>query len=261
MSQNINFATLGELEKGVFNLIYMFTGTPRSGKSYHAVFDVISNLKHGYNVIANFPVDYQRLKIKPKGEFVFLPIKDMTVNYFLNYAIEHHKKSRKVQTIIFVDEAQIKFNSRNFKDKDRLNWINFFSNHGHFNFDIVLITQVDTMIDKQIRGLVETEVRHRRIKNYKAFGAFLSLFVEMFLYVDIWYPCKMKTGSSFHILNKRIADCYDTMALFINSDELLKKDIKKEVDLVDDKKSSEVKKINKSSKQAVLSKSDILPHL
>lgn len=217
-------------------MLSMFTGTPGSYKSYHATEQAIKDLKQGYNVIANFPIDYKRLGIKPRGEFVFLRNSDFKVEYFLNYAKEHHKNSYHTQTIVYIDEAAVIFNARRFNDKDRLDWINFFANHRHFNYNFVLITQMDMMIDKQIRFLVETEIRHRALTQYKLLGLLAGKFLKMYLEVEMWYPCKMKTRSQFRIFKKKYADCYDTMALFIDdkndnsTSNIDKKSKKKEVE-------------------------------
>ena len=121
--------------------------------------------------------------------------------------------------MVVIDEASIKFNSRDFNVKDRMEWIRFFANHRHFNFEIVLIAQQDRMLDRQIRGCIETEFKHRALKNHKLFGRFLNwLFHGCFMCVEYWYPCKLKNEAMFHVFNKRIASCYDTMALFIDSD-------------------------------------------
>ena len=143
----------------------------------------------------------------------------LTVDYLINFAAEHHKRTVKAQTLVVIDEASIKFNSRDFNVKDRMEWIRFFANHRHFNFEIVLIAQQDRMLDRQIRGCIETEFKHRALKNHKLFGRFLNWFFHgCFMCVEYWYPCKLKNEAMFHVFNKRIASCYDTMALFIDSD-------------------------------------------
>ena len=47
--------------------------------------------------------------------------------------------------------------------------------HRHFGFDVILVTQNDMMIDKQIRGVLETQVLHRNVSKYKKLGKLLSL--------------------------------------------------------------------------------------
>ena len=74
------------------------------------------------------------------------------------------------------------------------------------------------MLDKQIRGLIEIEFKHRSLKNYKLFGMLLDLiFRGCFMCVEIWYPCKLKTGAMFSVFRKSYAQCYDTMGLFVDT--------------------------------------------
>lgn len=199
--------------------ISLYSGTPGSYKSYHAVKEAITWLKLGRNLITNFPLNYQKRIKKPiKGVYECVNNLDLTVDYLINFACEHHTPSLKAQTLVIIDEASIKFNSRDFQLKDRMGWINFLANHRHFNFDVILITQQDRMLDRQIRGLIETEYKHRALKNYKFLGFLLNLlFNGCFMCVEVWYPCKLKNGSMFYVFNKRVASCYDTMGLFVDS--------------------------------------------
>ena len=142
----------------------------------------------------------------------------LTVDYLVEFAIRHHKKGVKAQTLIVIDEASIKFNSREFNNKDRMEWIKFLANHRHFNFDIILIAQQDRMIDRQIRSCIETEYKHRALKNYGFAGALLNLlFHGCYMCIEYWYPVKSRVGSDFGVFNARIANCYDTMGLFVDS--------------------------------------------
>lgn len=197
----------------------LYSGTPGSYKSYHAVKEAIAWLKLGNNLITNFPLNYKNYLKKPiKGVYKCVNNIDLTVDYLIDFAVEHHHKGVKAQTLVIFDEASIKFNSRDFNMHDRMEWINFFANHRHFNYDVILITQQDRMLDRQIRGLIETEYKHRAVKNYKLLGMLINaLFRGCFMCVEIWYPCKLKNGSMFYIFNRKIASCYDTMALFVDS--------------------------------------------
>lgn len=199
--------------------ISLYSGTPGSYKSFHAVKESVEWLGAGKNLITNFPLNYKNKLRRPiKGVYECVTNLDLTVDYLINFACEHHKPGLKAQTLLVIDEASIKFNSRDFNMKDRMGWINFFANHRHFNFEVILIAQQDRMIDRQIRGLIETEYKHRSIKNYKLLGHFLNFILGgCFGVVEIWYPCKLK--NSFHLcrFNKKIASCYDTMGLFVDS--------------------------------------------
>lgn len=200
--------------------IFIFTGTPGSYKSYHATDTIIDYLKSGRNVIANFPVDYKKvLKKEIKGEFIYIDNLSLTPQYLIEFAKEHHKKNDKCQTLVVIDEASIIFNSREFNRKDRTEWIKFLANHRHLNYNFILISQLDTMLDKQIRGLIEYEYKHRALKRYNFITWLLSKVCGgLYMTLEIWYPCKMRIGSRFCKFHKKIASCYDTMALFVGND-------------------------------------------
>ena len=226
--------------------IELYSGTPGSYKSYHAVKESIRWLKSGKNLITNFPLNYQKRIKKPiKGVYEMVNNLDLSVDYLIEFAIQHHKPSVKAQTLVVIDEASIKFNSRDFNMKDRMGWINFFANHRHFNFSIILITQQDRMLDRQIRGLIETEFKHRALKNYKLFGMIVNfIFRGCFMCVEYWYPCRLRVGGLFCLFNKKIADCYDTMGLFVDSKnkmakarqrmELHQKEVETIADIIDE---------------------------
>lgn len=199
-------------------MISLNSGTPGSYKSYHATSDILSYLKSGKNVIANFPINYKKvLKKDIKGEFVYVNTYDLNPQFLISYAQEHHKDSYKCQTLVVIDEASIIFNSREFNRKDRTEWIKFLANHRHFNYNIILISQLDTMLDKQIRGLIEYEYKHRALKNYNFITWLISkIFGGLYMTIEMWYPCKMRISSRFCKFHKKIASCYDTMALFID---------------------------------------------
>ena len=199
-------------------MISLYSGTPGSYKSYHAVQRSLIWLATGGNLITNFPLNYKnKLKRPIKGVYECVTNQTLTVDYLIDFAIKYHHTGIKPQTLVVIDEASIKFNSRDFMLKDRMKWINFFANHRHFNYEIILITQQDKMLDKQIRGLIESEFKHRALKNYKLLGRLLDLiFHGCFMCVEIWYPCKLKTDALFYVFNKKTASCYDTMGLFVD---------------------------------------------
>ena len=195
--------------------VVMYTGTPGSGKSYHAAKVVDRELRRKIPVIANFQVNLNPKK--HKGEFVYIPTLEMTVDKFKQYAQEHFDSSKRDehQGVIIIDEAQIPFNSRDGLNKDRMKWIEFFSQHRHYFYDIILITQNDRMIDRQIRSLVETEYKHRKLTNYGAKGMFMIVvFHKMFVAVQYWYPIQERVDSEFFNLRKSVCKLYDTFKKF-----------------------------------------------
>lgn len=195
-------------------MLFLYTGTPGSGKSYHAA-DVIDRaLRRKMPVIANFEVNLNPKK--HRGEFIYIDTLDMTPDFFMRYAEEHFKPGRdEHQGIIIIDEAQIPFNSRGSLNRDRMKWVSFFSKHRHYFYDVILITQHDRMIDRQIRSLVETEYKHRKLTNFGAKGwLMIVIFHKMFLAVQYWYPIQEKVSSEFFNLSKRICKIYDTFKRF-----------------------------------------------
>lgn len=198
--------------------ITLMSGTPGSGKSLHAVFEALDWLKFGKNVITNFPLTYDKyLKKQIKGDYEYWKNSDITPQNLSEYAKEHHKPGTKPQTLVIVDEASMMFNARDFGRKDRMEWIYFLANHRHFNFDIILIAQNDKMLDKQIRGLIEYDIKHRSLSNFNFITLLISkLFGGLFFCVSYWYPIRQCNGKSIIRFNRRKASCYDTMALFID---------------------------------------------
>jgi len=96
-----------------------------------------------------------------------------------------------------------------------MKWINFFSKHRHYFYDIILITQNDRMLDRQIRSLVETEYKHRKLTNFGAKGWFMIvLFHKMFVAVQYCYPIQERVGSEFFNLRKSVCKIYDTFKKF-----------------------------------------------
>lgn len=198
--------------------ISFYSGTPGSYKSYHATSDIVTWLGRGKNVIANYPVNATKFykRSKKLGIFKFVTNEQLTVDYLTKFARENHKSGKlKAQTLVVIDEASIKFNAREIDRKDRMEWIKFLANHRHYNFDIIMIAQNDRMIDRQIRGLLEYDIKHRALRNWNLSFALASLVCGgLYHCVEYWYPCHLKTSTNLHKFNKRIANCYDTMALF-----------------------------------------------
>ena len=198
--------------------ISLYSGTPGSYKSYHATADIVQWLGLGKNVISNYPVNASKYykKRKKLGVFKFVTNEQLTVEYLIRFARSNHKPDKKkAQTLIVIDEASIKFNAREIDRKDRMEWIKFLAEHRHFGFNIILIAQNDRMIDRQIRGLLEYDIKHRALRNWNLSFAIASILSGgLYHCVEYWYPTRIKTSTNLHRFNKKIANCYDTMALF-----------------------------------------------
>lgn len=197
-------------------MINLFTGTPGSGKSLDMARFIYSFNRQKKPVICNFDVNVNLLK---HPELFFkLDNFELTIEYLKNFAIDFFKNKpvKESSIVLVIDECQMLFNSRDWSKPDRQDWNKFFQIHRHYGFDIYLVTQFDTMIDKQIRSLVEYNFVHRKVKNYGLKGYFLSaLFLAPSLFVSIkyWYPMKEKISSEFYRGSKKLYSLYDTFTL------------------------------------------------
>jgi len=195
-------------------MIEFYTGTPGSGKSLHASREIVSWLRRGQTVICNFPVK-QCLKGMNKGIVIYKDNSQITVKYLIEYAMANHIEGKEGQTLVVFDECQIKFNCREFGRADRNEWVTFFSMHRHLGYNIILITQNDRLIDKQIRAMVEYEHKHRKL-NGNGFVGVLLMFTGLKWFIDIesWYGVKMVLGRSMFVYRKKYGKIYDSYRKF-----------------------------------------------
>lgn len=198
-------------------MIAFYTGTPGSGKSVHASRDIIVRLKQGGRLIANFPVNEAAVG-KCKSHAEYWDNSELTVQRLVKYAVEHSQIGHEGATLVIIDECQVKFNCRDLNRKDREDWVNLFSQHRKLGFDFILITQFDRMIDRQIRGMVETEIKHRKLNNYGTGGVVLSLltgFSKWFVAIEYWYGGnKLKLGQQVFRYKKQYGSIVDSYRLF-----------------------------------------------
>lgn len=204
-------------------MIYLYSGTPGSGKSYHATYDIFIKLQRNkkkknkfiHRVISNYGLAVD------DDNFLLLDNSEITTEFLYDFARKHHLPRVEGQTLVVIDEAQILFNSRDWntnssfqsgiKKDSRMDWIKFFSQHRKFGFNVILVAQNDRMLDRQIRSLVEYEIAHMKINNY-----FLILPFTVFLAVTRWYGQKMKLDHEMILYRSKIANLYDSYGFFEN---------------------------------------------
>lgn len=204
-------------------MISLYTGTVGSGKSYHAIELGLNFVKKKAHVIANFPIKppkrYLGKSHKEKWDDIlnrWLFLEEISVEYLMALSIENGWFGKEGKCLVLIDEAGIMFNSRDWQSEkgSRNKWIKFLSQSRKFGYHFVFVCQADRMIDKQIRGLVEYEVKHRKINNSKIFG-FLSLFkLTVFMYIYKWYGTRVKANMQLSYFKFWIANRYDTMRVF-----------------------------------------------
>ncbi len=195
-------------------MLNLFTGTPGSGKSYHATEKIDLCLKRGINVISTYPI---KTNYKHKGKYFYVNIFDLSPDFFVEFCNKYHDFNCKpdvCQTFIVIDEAHLIFNTRGYDVKERCKWLEFLALHRHYWYDILLITQNDRAIDRQVRGLIEFNYKHRKVTSYGAKGWFLVLiFRKKYVSVKYWYVLNEKCESFFFNTKKKIFALYDTMAI------------------------------------------------
>lgn len=205
-------------------MLSLYTGTVGSGKSFHALELGLNFIKKNGYVIANFPIKppkkYITKRHKRKWEEKILKrwlyYEEISVEYLMALSLENGWFGKEAQCLVLIDEAGIMFNSRDWQSEKgtRNAWIKFLSQSRKFGFDFVFVCQADRMIDKQIRGLVEYEVKHRKLNNSKLFG-FLSLFkFTGFMYIYKWYGTRVKANLQMSYYKAWVGNRYDTMKIF-----------------------------------------------
>jgi len=201
-------------------MIYLYSGTPGSGKSLHVARDMYNRLNYNKkypNVIANFPINLKMIKNK-KAKFIYRDNPELTVEYLVNYAIKNHKMGIENQTLVVVDECQVIWNSRDWqKGVNRMEWIKFFTQHRKLGYNFICIAQNDRMVDRQIRALFEYEVKHRKINNYKI-GRLLPF--PAFAAVSYWYGVNERIDVEFFTYRKKWGRFYDSYGAFELDDSI-----------------------------------------
>lgn len=197
-------------------MIDLYLGSVGSGKSYHALKEGIEKTKQrGGFVVANFPI---KAKTK-KEEERWIYLEDFSPKDLIRLSIERGSFGKEGRALVIVDEAGIKFNSRDWQvnPNERKEWIKFLSQSRKFGYDIILVAQDERMVDRQIRKLAEYNVKHIKLRNYK----WMKLLPwQIFAVIRFWNGATFKGQVSFLFFNPFLAKRYDTMKLFDLDEEI-----------------------------------------
>lgn len=201
-------------------MINLYSGTPGSGKSLHMARDIRERLAWKNSVtIGNFYVNVKSVK-KCRGTYLYVQNHRLTPRRLISFSrrLSRHlgRRLKEGEILVFIDEAQLLFNSREYQSPNRKEWLSFFTQHRHFGFDIIMVAQFDRMLDRQVRSLFEYEYVHRKISNAGVIGAVLGFLFggNLFIYIRRWYPIKEKVGSEFFLGNKKLYEIYDSYNSF-----------------------------------------------
>ncbi len=205
-------------------MIWLYSGTPGSGKSLHMARDILVKLRRGQDVIANFPInmDIVRKGIfanHKTGRFTYIDNSELTVKFLIEYAFKHHKIGKEGQTLLCIDECQVIYNAREFSGKERMDWIKFYTQHRKLGYNVILVSQNDRMIDRQIRCLIEYEIKHRKANAFGTIGMLIPF--PLFAAVGYWYGVREKLGVEFFTYNQKYSKLYDSYAVFDEKTKLM----------------------------------------
>lgn len=197
--------------------IFLYTGTPGSGKSLHVAELIYYAVKLKRPVIANFEINESMFR--DSSSFTYADDDELTPEFLEQYALDYWKGRRvKEGTLkLYIDECSLMFNARDWSRSDRKSWVRFFQLHRKLGYDIYLITQFDTMIDKQVRALVEYEVKHRKVNNVGWVGRLFGLLAfgrPIVCAVTYWYAQKMRLSAEWMLGRKKYYRLYDSYRLF-----------------------------------------------
>lgn len=207
-------------------MIVVYTGTPGSSKTLHAVADIRYALtkpsRTAQPVIANFPIDTSQ-KLKHMDAFYYKRNSLITPKMLTDFAEDFWANSgvpfQEDYILLVLDECQLIFNARNWQSKgsgrgdSRLDWLEFLSQHRKYGYKVILIAQSSKMIDNQFRMLIEIEVNHRACTSMGLFGAVMQILpIKMFFWVKLLYQTREPLGMRPYVLQRRHSRLYDTNA-------------------------------------------------
>ena len=217
-------------------MISLYSGTPGSGKSLHIGRRIYYGLKRGRKIVGNFDINYDLFKKPVQYDY----IDNLQLNpdilgvisreYFINKYGEKilrdgtrtgsPKRVKEDEILLVIDECQLLFNSREWQKGSRAKWLEFFTQHRKYGYEIVLVAQFDGMIDKQIRSLIEYQVIHRKVKNFGTWGFIFNTLAlgGLFVEVNMWYPLGERLGAEFFKADSKIFKLYDSYKFFADPD-------------------------------------------
>lgn len=195
--------------------ISIYTGTPGSGKSLHTARLILrrSALKN-HPTIVNFECNVSDKR--QKSDILYVRNDSLTPRFLVDYSLEYAnrlgRRPNEDEILCIIDEAQMMFNCRGWNDKSRMDWIKFFTEHRHYGFRIILATQNDMMLDKQIRGCIEMQYDHRKLANMGKIGKIMSIPFrgKVFCVVEKWYQGGLYVDKEIFTYHKKYGRVYDT---------------------------------------------------
>ncbi len=174
-------------------MIYAICGRPRSGKSYESVvYHILPAIKSGRKVVTNVTLNLDWfVKLFGKEVLELINVVDGQLNEFGKLdrpfsKFEHYQDDWRDENnkapLYVIDEAHMVLPNRNLD----ASILEFYSLHGHYGIDIILLTQDLRKIHRDIKAMIE--MTYYCAKN-TAFGS------------DKTYTKKVRIGATTEVVN------------------------------------------------------------
>ena len=221
-------------------MLNLIAGSPGSGKSAVSTVDMLEFLQFGGIVACNYDLvpgwHYKLADTVPRVRWGIADRDAVAQSYHSRaFKVGTHDTlytlSERLKEIVkpgrkgripegsgrlYLDEAQLLFNSRNYKDN--YGFIEFFTQHRKLGWDVHLIAHAEDMIDKQIRFLLEYETRLRNLQKVKIAGLIPLCPFPKFLAITRYAGVSAGSGEiawrRLYSLHPEFADMYDSMEVF-----------------------------------------------
>lgn len=202
--------------------ICLLSGTPGSGKSLHAASMIYRDLSPHSNkfVICNFQINIDLIREDCRDRFCFIPASclentDYLISIIKTYWKSHYALSTRdaeERIHFYWDECQLYLNSRTWLSNQKSGWPSFFQMHRHYGVKIILMCQMLSMLDKQVRGCIEYDIVHRKVANAGAGGYIISRFFGggLFISLYVWTATRKQFSSEFFLYRRKLGRLYDT---------------------------------------------------
>jgi hypothetical protein len=136
--------------------VYLVTGKLGSGKSLISVGRAVEYASKGRRVAANFSIDFSQVKHSRRGKLSEAYCEVLPARPSANdlHALGRGGDREEVAGLLILDEAATYLNARDWADKDRKRVIDWFLHSRKLGWDVMLICQHQSLLDKQIRESV-----------------------------------------------------------------------------------------------------------
>lgn len=140
----------------------------------------------------------------------------LLTQYADDYWTNQNKGFREDYITLVLDECQLLFNSRLWTSKDRIAWLEFFSQHRKYGYKVIFVAQSAKMVDNQFRMLIEYEYLHRKVDKIGVIGSVLGgLFLNrLYMHINYYYQTNERLGMDWFLASNSDFAMYDTHKRF-----------------------------------------------